>query len=230
MLLCLHMAGVNKYKSHQYICVKSTCRSILSLTPCHCQTGWKTASVSLLPQSIAPVAPASSAAGTDAVFSARSGSATATRTVPTTLTNCLWISNVWPQVRLLFGFQLESLHQCHQKQRLPGKASGDIWQKQKTRGELSFRQLVWQSFPCRGITGRRASDSHVLLFSGSLCNGSFFMCSNGRCISEGNLCDGKDDCGDQSDERNCNVNECLNRRVSGCTQDCQDLPVGYKVQ
>ncbi|KAM9364417.1 LOW QUALITY PROTEIN: low-density lipoprotein receptor-related protein 1B-like [Pholidichthys leucotaenia] len=66
------------------------------------------------------------------------------------------------------------------------------------------------------------------LAAGSLCNGSFFMCSNGRCISEGNLCDGKDDCGDQSDERNCNVNECLNRRVSGCTQDCQDLPVGYK--
>ncbi|TKS67473.1 Prolow-density lipoprotein receptor-related protein 1 [Collichthys lucidus] len=66
------------------------------------------------------------------------------------------------------------------------------------------------------------------LAAGSLCNGSFFMCSNGRCISERNLCDGRDDCGDRSDERNCNVNECLNRRVSGCTQDCQDLPVGYK--
>uniref|UniRef100_A0A8C6V3R4 Low density lipoprotein receptor-related protein 1Bb n=1 Tax=Neogobius melanostomus TaxID=47308 RepID=A0A8C6V3R4_9GOBI len=66
------------------------------------------------------------------------------------------------------------------------------------------------------------------LAAGSLCNGSFFMCSNGRCISEGSLCDGRDDCGDGSDEKNCNVNECLNRRVSGCTQDCQDLPVGYK--
>uniref|UniRef100_A0A8K9XGV9 EGF-like domain-containing protein n=1 Tax=Oncorhynchus mykiss TaxID=8022 RepID=A0A8K9XGV9_ONCMY len=61
-----------------------------------------------------------------------------------------------------------------------------------------------------------------------LCNGSFFMCSNGRCISEGSLCDKKDDCGDRSDEKNCNVNECLNRRVSGCTQNCQELPVGYK--
>lgn len=55
------------------------------------------------------------------------------------------------------------------------------------------------------------------------------MCSNGRCISEKSLCDLKDDCGDRSDEKNCNVNECLNRRISGCTQDCQDLPVGYKV-
>lgn len=62
-----------------------------------------------------------------------------------------------------------------------------------------------------------------------MCNGSFFMCSNGRCISETSLCDKKNDCGDHSDEKNCNVNECLNRRVSGCTQDCQDLTVGYKV-
>ncbi|TRY84843.1 hypothetical protein DNTS_002284 [Danionella cerebrum] len=62
----------------------------------------------------------------------------------------------------------------------------------------------------------------------SLCNSSFFMCSNGRCISEKSLCDLKDDCGDRSDEKNCNVNECLNRRISGCTQDCQDLPVGFK--
>ncbi|KAJ8247100.1 hypothetical protein GJAV_G00258720, partial [Gymnothorax javanicus] len=62
----------------------------------------------------------------------------------------------------------------------------------------------------------------------SLCNGSFFMCANGRCIPLSSLCDKRDDCGDRSDEHNCNVNECLNRRVSGCTQECQDLPVGYK--
>ncbi|XP_047676249.1 low-density lipoprotein receptor-related protein 1B-like isoform X1 [Tachysurus fulvidraco] len=62
----------------------------------------------------------------------------------------------------------------------------------------------------------------------SLCNGSFFMCANGRCVPLPSVCNLHDDCGDQSDESNCNVNECLNRRVSQCTQDCQDLPVGYK--
>ncbi|XP_029103120.1 low-density lipoprotein receptor-related protein 1B-like isoform X3 [Scleropages formosus] len=62
----------------------------------------------------------------------------------------------------------------------------------------------------------------------SLCNNSFFMCANGRCISAGSVCDGKEDCGDSSDERSCRVNECLNRRVSGCSQDCEDLLVGYK--
>lgn len=63
----------------------------------------------------------------------------------------------------------------------------------------------------------------------SLCNGSVFMCANGRCVPLGSVCNQHDDCGDRSDERNCHVNECLNRKVSGCTQDCQDLPVGYKV-
>lgn len=110
-------------------------------------------------------------------------------------------------------------------------------EKEKDPQKLSFRKLLCICFQWWymalfdwGITEEWSSNSHALLFSGSLCNGSFFMCSNGRCISERNLCDGRDDCGDRSDERNCNVNECLNRRVSGCTQDCQDLPVGFKVR
>ncbi|GBN83676.1 hypothetical protein AVEN_224604-1, partial [Araneus ventricosus] len=37
----------------------------------------------------------------------------------------------------------------------------------------------------------------------SQCAPSQFKCSNGRCISMGNLCDGNKDCGDNSDEEFC---------------------------
>ncbi|XP_010122216.1 PREDICTED: very low-density lipoprotein receptor, partial [Chlamydotis macqueenii] len=60
------------------------------------------------------------------------------------------------------------------------------------------------------------------------CNSSFFMCKNGKCIPASNVCDKKEDCSDGSDEKTCHVNECLSKKVSGCSQDCQDLPVGYK--
>ncbi|KAJ7345792.1 hypothetical protein JRQ81_001742, partial [Phrynocephalus forsythii] len=60
------------------------------------------------------------------------------------------------------------------------------------------------------------------------CNSSLFLCKNGKCIPQEEVCDTKQDCGDGSDERNCHVNECLSKKVSGCSQDCQDLPVGFK--
>lgn len=61
------------------------------------------------------------------------------------------------------------------------------------------------------------------------CNSSFFMCKNGKCISQIHVCDNKEDCTDGSDEGNCHINECLSKKISGCSQDCQDFPVGYKV-
>ena len=35
------------------------------------------------------------------------------------------------------------------------------------------------------------------------CGSNEFQCGNQKCISKGQLCDKRDDCGDNSDEKNC---------------------------
>lgn len=109
-------------------------------------------------QYIAPVDQRSFAAGTAAVSSALSGSVTAMQTVPTTLTNCLWTSNAWPQVRLLFGSQLESLHQCHKRATWPGKWWGHM---AETKGATTRRASLKGINLSRSIVRSKTSPNFV---------------------------------------------------------------------
>ena len=55
-----------------------------------------------------------------------------------------------------------------------------------------------------------------------------FQCQNGRCVGESDECNGWDDCGDGSDEKNCwSSGDCIVKVGSFYELFCQDTPSYY---
>jgi hypothetical protein len=58
------------------------------------------------------------------------------------------------------------------------------------------------------------------------CRHDEYQCANRACISVSSLCNKINDCGDWSDERLCNIDEC-DAHTDTCDQLCIDMPIGY---
>ncbi|OWR53521.1 putative very low-density lipoprotein receptor [Danaus plexippus plexippus] len=76
---------------------------------------------------------------------------------------------------------------------------------------------------CSSFAASFGSSAEAAVSAG--CVRGEWRCGNGACVPRRALCDGRDSCGDFTDEWHCNINECL--VLNGeCGHNCTDLPVG----
>uniref|UniRef100_A0A914CDN1 EGF-like domain-containing protein n=1 Tax=Acrobeloides nanus TaxID=290746 RepID=A0A914CDN1_9BILA len=94
-------------------------------------------------------------------------------------------------------------------------------------------QCIPRNWTCNGIADcRDESDEDGPLCDDPLkgwnCRPGQFQCENGVCLENANvtLCNLKNDCGDWSDEKRCNANECL--RDSPCADICIQKKIGFQ--
>ena len=64
---------------------------------------------------------------------------------------------------------------------------------------------MWTIFNDTKDCNRNEGDSYTAVFSFSACNSSMYSCHGGNCIPMENRCDGRFDCFDKSDEKDCNI-------------------------